>query len=74
VDKWEAREKGYKIGRRVGLRWREERDILKEALEKIVEWEHNEQPHKNLPLADCAELARAALMETYHEHKAYEHK
>lgn len=34
---------------------------LEDALRKIVQWDDNEKPHKNLPLSDCAELARAAL-------------
>jgi hypothetical protein len=33
------------------------------ALEKIVRWEEAERPHKNIPLLDCADLARRALEE-----------
>lgn len=31
------------------------------ALERIIDWDNGEKPHKNLPLADCADLARKAL-------------
>ena len=36
----------------------------REALRKIVAWDDAEKPHKNLPLSDCADLARAALAST----------
>lgn len=34
---------------------------LTAALEKIVAWDDAEKPHKNIPLLDCADLARRTL-------------
>ena len=43
---------------------------LRQALEKIVRWDDAEKPHRNLPLLDCADLARAVLSHTPQEDTA----